>query len=173
MKKGLKRKRHCGQIAMAKARQARRKHSNPIIISLVFIAALVPIRSLFSFKDQKFSHDTASNWPVSDYERGYSTQSKPIKPRYEKQPTFKTLMRDLKRPAAREDATQALLAVIQDNELKGWALEQILEGRITRLSIHVRPNTPDVDVIKAWRKELDEEKTMVIETINDAAHKPG
>ncbi|WP_435657807.1 hypothetical protein [Brucella pituitosa] len=167
MKQGSKQKRHCGQIALIKARQARRKHYNLFSIGLIFIAALFPLRSLFSFGGNKHNHNTANDWPISDYERGHSTQPKPIKPRYGKQPTFKTIMRDLKRPAARDDATKALMEVIHDDDLRDWILEQVRCENFNRLSVHVRSNQSSSDVILAWRNAFSDEHPDDLEPVKE------
>lgn len=167
MKQGSKQKRHCFQIALTKARQARRKQLNPIVIGLVFIAAFIPIRSLFSFGGSKHNHNTANDWPISDYERGYSTQPKALKPRYGKQPTFKTIMRDLKRPAARDDATKALMEFIDDDDLRDWILEQIRCENFNRLSIHVRSNQSPSNVLLAWRNAFSDDHPDNLEPVKE------
>ncbi len=169
MKKKKQRQKHCGEIAMARARQARRQKKHPIVIVWVFITALLSIRSPISFPATSPRIDANNDWPISDYERGFSTTPKQPRERYSEQPTLKRLMRDLRRPAACDDATQFLLARINNVALRGWVIEQIREGRINRLAVHVRPGLQDVDVLKSWQAELEAENAAIDQAVNEAA----
>lgn len=162
-----RRQKSCAEIALTRARQARRQKKNPILVGWIFIAALLSLRSAPVMEPTTPCRSAADNdWPISDYERGYSTSPKPHHERYDTQPTMNRLMRDLRRPAAREDATQFLLARIDNIALRGWVIEQIREDRINRLSIHVHPSLSDSAVIASWRAELDAENTANDEAVN-------
>lgn len=158
----------CAKIALTRARQARRQKKNPILVGWIFIASLLSIRSTPVMQPAMPCRSAADNdWPISDYERGYSTSPKPHRERYNTQPTMNRLMRDLRRPAAREDATQFLLARIDNIALRGWVIEQIREDRINRLAIHVHPDLPDTATISLWQVELDTENIAHAEAINN------
>lgn len=168
MEKKKRRQKSCGEIALTRARQARRQKMNPILVGLTFIAALLSLRSAPVMEPATPCRSAADNdWPISDYERGYSTSPKPHRERYNTQPTMNRLMRDLRRPAAREDATQFLLARIDNIALRGWVIEQIHEDRINRLAIHVHPGLPDTAIIALWQAELDTENIAHAEAINN------
>lgn len=103
----------------------------------------------------------ADDWPISDYERGFSTSLRPHRQRYSEQPSMKCLMRDLRRPAARDDATQFLLACIDDVVLREWVLEKIRENRISRLTASARLGSTPGAVIRLWQDEMDAENCAV------------
>lgn len=172
MEKRKRRQKSCWEIALTRARQARRQKKHPILIGWVFIAALLSIRTPVMMPAKPQQSKVDDDWPISDYERGVSTMPKRPRERYSEQPTLKRLMRDLRRPAAREDAMQFLLARIDDVTLRGWIIEQVHEGRINRLSVHVRLGVPDATVISSWQGELDTENTTNDEGINDALQSP-
>lgn len=164
-----RRQKSCTQIALTRARQARRQKKHPVLIGWVFIAALLSIRSTpVVLPATPCRSEADDDWPISDYERGYATSTKPRRERYGEQPSMKRLMRDLRRPAAREDAVQLLLTGIDDIALRGWIIEQIREDQINRLAIHVHPGLPDTAVIGSWQAELDAENTANDEAIDDA-----
>ncbi|WP_408913683.1 hypothetical protein [Brucella pseudogrignonensis] len=168
MEKKKRRQKSCAEVALTRARQARRQKKHPILIGWVFIAALLSIRSSTSSQAMLPLDDSGHDWPISDYERGYSTSPKQPRERYNTQPSIKRLMHDLRRPAARDDAMQFLLARIDDITLRGWIIEQIREDRINRLAIHVHPNLPDCVVVASWQAELNAEKTATDEAAIDA-----
>lgn len=167
MEKRKRRQKSCGEIALTRARQARRQKKHPILIGWVFIAALLSLRTSVMSPTTPYRAAADNDWPISDYERGFSTTQKQPRERYSEQPSMKHLMRDLCRAAAREDATRLLLARIDDVALRGWIIEQIREDRINRLAIHVRPSLPDITVIASWQAELDAENKTNDETIDD------
>jgi hypothetical protein len=169
MEKKKRRQKSCGEIALTRARRARRRKMNPIRIGWVFIAALLSIRSSISSPAMPHLDDAGHDWPISDYERGFSTSPTPRCERYSEQPTMKRLLRDVQRPAAQNDALQLLLARIDNITLRGWVLEQIHEDRVSRLLIHARPHLPDTAVIALWQAELDTENIADDEAINDAS----
>lgn len=168
MKKTKRRQKSCAEIALTRARQARRQKKHPILIGWAFIAALLSIRAPVMRPATPCRSEVDNDWPISDYERGFSTTPKQPRERYSERPSTKRLMRDLRRPAAREDAMQFLLARIDDVALRGWIIEQISEDRINRLAIHVHPGLPDSEVIASWRAELNAENTANDEAVNDA-----
>lgn len=163
MEKRKRCQKSCWEIALVRARQARHQKKNPILIGWIFIAALLSLRMPVMQQS-----DADNDWPISDYERGYTTSPKPRRERYSEQPSMKRLMRDLRRPAAREDATQLLLARIDDVALRGWIIEQIREDRINRLAVHIRTGLHDNLIISSWEAELAAENTATDETINNA-----
>lgn len=156
----------CFKIAWLQARQAQRQTKHPVHIGWIFIVSLLSFRPsvmLPVIPNRKANDD----WPISDYERGFSKPRWQLHERYIEQPTMKRLMRDLRRPAAREDATQCLLSRINDVDLRGWIIEQIHEDRINRLAVHVRPGLQDRSIIASWQAELDTEKIIDDEAVND------
>ena len=163
-----RRQKSCIEIALARARQARRQKKYPIQVGWVFIAALLSLRTSVMPPATPYRAAADNDWPISDYERGYSTSPKPRRERYNTQPSMKRLMRDLRRPAARDVATQFLLSRIDDVALRSWVTEQIREGRINRLAIHVRPGLPDNTVIASWQAEFDAKNIANYEVVNDA-----
>ena len=168
MEKKKRRQKSCGEIALVRARQARRQNRHPVVVGWVFIAALLSIRTPVMLPATPYPSEADNDWPISDYERGYSTSPKPRRERYNTQPSMKRLMRDLRRPAARDAATQFLLASVDDVGLRGWIIEQIREDRVNRLAIHVHPGMPDAVIIASWQAELNAENTTDGDTINDA-----
>lgn len=168
MEKRKRRQKSCWKTALVRARQARRQKKHPVLIGWVFIAALLSIRTPDILPARPQQSDTDNDWPISDYERGFSTTQKQPRERYNEQPSMKRLMRDLRRAAAREDATQLLLARIDDVALRGWIIEQIREDRINRLAIHVRPHLSNRAIIAAWQAEFNAKDTNNDEAINDA-----
>lgn len=168
MEKRKRRQKRCGEIAFLRARQARRQKKHPIQIGWAFIAALLSLCTPVMKPATPLRSDADNDWPISDYERGYIISPSPHRERYSEQPSMKRLMRDLRRPAARENAMQFLLARIDDVALRGWVIEQIREDRINRLAIYVRPGLSDIAVILLWMAELDAENTTNDEAINDA-----
>lgn len=168
MEKKKRRQKSCGEIALTRARQARRQKKHPIQVGWTFIAALLSIRTPVMRPVTPYRSDVDNERPISDYERGISTTPKQPRERYSEQPSMKRLMRDLRRPAAREDAMQVLLARIDDIGLRGWIIEQIHEDRINRLAMHVHPSFPDIIIIASWQAELDAENVANYEAINDA-----
>ncbi|MBA8820901.1 hypothetical protein BRY73_22480 [Ochrobactrum sp. P6BS-III] len=167
MEKRKRSQKSCAEIALVRARQARRQNRHPVVVGWVFIAALLSIRTPVMLPATPYPSEAENDWPISDYERGYSTSPKPRRERYNTQPSMKRLMRDLRRPAAREDAMQFLLARIDNVGLRGWVIKQIREDQINRLSIHVHPGLPDTAIIASWQAELNAENTTDSETIND------
>lgn len=167
MEKRRRPQKSCMGIAQARARLAKRQKKHPILICWIFIAALLSIRAPAILVPTPRGLESDYDWPISDYERGYSTKPKP-RERYIVQPTLKRLIRDLRRPAAREDALQCLLSRIDDIALRGWVIEQIREDRINRLAINVRSGLPDTAVVASWQAELDVENTAVYKAINNS-----
>ncbi|MDM8345579.1 hypothetical protein P8H26_09255 [Pseudochrobactrum sp. sp1633] len=168
MEKKKRRQKSCWEIALARARLARCQKKHPILIGWAFIAALLSIRTPFMQPATPQQFDSDNGWSISDYERGFSTTPKQPRERYNEQPTLKRLMRDLRRPAAREDAKQFLLARIDDVGLRGWIIDQIHQERINRLAVHVRHGMHDAKVITSWQAEFDAEKTTANKAINEA-----
>lgn len=159
-----RRQKSCAEIALTRTRQARRQKKHPVVVCWVFITALLSIRTPV-MPATPYPSEADNDWPISDYERGYSTSPKPHRERYNTQPSMKRLMRDLRRPAARDDATQFLLAGIDDVGLRGWIIEQIRQDQINRLAIHVHPGCQDAAIIAAWQAELDAENTVNEEAV--------
>ncbi|WP_433848820.1 hypothetical protein [Brucella pseudogrignonensis] len=163
-----RRQKSCIEIALARARQARRQKKHPIQVGWVFIAALLSLRTSVMPPATPYRAAADNDWPISDYERGYSTSRKPRRERYSVQPSIIRLLRDLRRPAAREDAMQFLLARIDDIALRGWIIEQIREDQINRLAIHVHPGLHDAAIIASWQAKFDTDNAANYEAINDA-----
>ncbi|WP_176036079.1 hypothetical protein [Brucella tritici] len=168
MKKTKRPQKSCAEIALTRARQARRQKKHPLLIGWIFIAALLSIRTPVMRPATPQQSDTDTDWPISDYERGYSTSPKPHRERYNTQPSIKRLMRDLRRPAAREDAMQFLLARIDDVGLRWWVIEQIREEKFNRLAVHVRPGLEDHAIIALWQSELNADNTIEADAMDDA-----
>lgn len=169
-----RRQKSCAEIALTRAHQARRQKKHPVLIGWIFIAALLSVRTPVMRPATSCRCEVDNDWPISDYERGYTTSPKPRRERYNTQPSMKRLMRDLRRPAARDDATQFLLARIDDIALRGWIIEQIREEQINRLAIHVRPGLHDAAIIASWQAKFDADNAANYEAINSALeeHRP-
>lgn len=169
MKSKKRRQKNCGEIAMVRARHARHQKKNPFLVGLAFIAALLPMRSPAIFPVIPRRVETDDDWPISDYERGYSTSPRLRRERYRERPTMKRLMFDLRRPAACKEAERFLLTRINDDGLREWVSEQVREDRVNRLSIYVRYNLSDDAVIASWQAELDAENSAADEAANEAS----
>lgn len=68
-------------------------------------------------------------------------------------PSLARLLRDLRRPAARREAADMLLARLPAGEvrLRDWVAEQLSTGSVTPLATWARSGMPDGDIIAAWR----------------------
>lgn len=160
---------NCWEIAVIRARQARRQKKHPILIGCAFIISLLPIRAYVMQPAVPHRPEADNEWPISDYERGYSTLLRPHGERYRGQPSLKRLMRDLRRPGARDYATKCLLDRIDDIALRGWIIRQIDEDHISRLATHVRPSLHDEVIIASWLAEMKADHRAEEEVIDDAA----
>lgn len=91
----------------------------------------------------------------NEYERGEFFRPRPKPPggRYASRPSLRRLMRDLRRPAARQDALEALLAIVSDPETRSWIVERIDDDEVNRISIFVRPGMSEEAVFAAWAAE--------------------
>lgn len=79
--------------------------------------------------------------------------------RYRISPSMSVIMRDLKRPVARDAARAALMAQLgSDPATREWAAAQIDSDDMWRLALHVRSGRSDVDVVAAWRAEAAAER---------------
>ena len=171
-KKKDARKKNCHAIAKARARQARRKGSNPFLVFLVFVwAFLASVLSAprLGFPSPKGSipsrleadRTAPDERPINDYERGLSGPFKhrprPGMGRYRARPSMARLMADLRRPAARADAAAALAARITDPAVRAWVATKIADHEFNKLSIYVRPGRGDETILAAWRGEVDAE----------------
>lgn len=170
-----RKQRSCWEIACWHARQARRQGMNPVLVALVFLAALLSIMPPLSFPTtapQRRRSCSGEDWPVTDYERGYPGPELKRKghkgDRYGARPSMRRLMRDLRRPASRADAEQALLGRLSDADLRIWVSERIANDQINRLSIFVRPGSPDEAVIAGWRSELTADQAAEDEAAEEA-----
>lgn len=166
--KEKRRQKSCWEIALIRARQVRLQKKYPILIGWAFILALLSIRTPVMQPATPQQSDADNDWPISDFERGFSTTPKQPRERYSEQPSMKRLMRDLRRPAAREDAMQILLARVDDVALRGWIIAQVCQDQINRLAVHVRSGLHDSLIIELWRAELASENTAADETESQA-----
>lgn len=72
--------------------------------------------------------------------------------RYGARPSIERIMRDLRRPAARDAALAALLARLGGDLATGvWVQEQADADDLRRLMVSVRPGMSEVAIIEAWR----------------------
>lgn len=159
-----KRRKGCYEVAMRRARRARRRGLNPVLIWLLFVWAflsaplgpgVLPRRAPGPANGQASQAD----WPVTDYERGhpgpFRRRSTPSGSRYRVRPSLQRLMADLRRPAARVDAAAALALRISDTAVRTWAAERIDKEEINRLAIWVRPGQSEEAVLAAWQEETE------------------
>jgi hypothetical protein len=159
-----KRRKECYEVAMRRARRARRTELNPVIIWLLFVWAflsapfglrVLPVRVPGPMNGQASQDD----WPVMEYERGhpgpFRRRSSPDGSRYRSRPSMQRLMVDLRRPAARADAAAALALRISDPAVRAWAAERIDKREINRLAIWVRPGRSEEAVLAAWQEETE------------------
>lgn len=166
-KRTKKARKGCYEVALRRARLARRVGSGASVVWLLFVWALLsapfarkvlPLHMPARMGGQTSQED----WPVTDYERGLSGPFKrgsfPDDSRYRVRPSLKRLMGDLRRPAARADAAAALALRIPFPEVQTWAAKRIDKGEINRLAIWVRPGRPEDAVISAWQEEANAER---------------
>lgn len=159
-----KRRKGCYEVAMRRARRARRTGLNPVLIWLLFVWAflsapfgpgVLPRRAPGSGNGQASQDD----WPVTEYERGhpgpFRRRSSPSGSRYRVRPSLQRLMADLRRPAARADAAAALALRISDPAVRAWAAERIDNEEINRLAIWVRPGRSEEAVLAVWHEEME------------------
>lgn len=165
------RRKNCHAIAKARARQARRKGSNPFLVALVFVWAFLssalstprvvsPPSRMPVPSDPGADQAAPDERPMNDYERGLAGPFR-HRPnhmrRYSARPSMARLMADLRRPAARADAAAALAVRITDPAVRAWVATKIADHEFNRLSIYVRPGRDDETILAAWRGEVDAE----------------
>lgn len=159
-----KRRKDCCGVAMRRARRARQKGFNPVLVWLLFMGAFLSapfgLRALLRrVPEYPNGHASPDDWPVTDYERGHSgpfkRRSSPNGSRYRSRPSMQRLMADLRRPAARADAATALALRISEPAVRTWAAERIDKEEINRLAIWVRPGRSEEGILAAWQEEAE------------------
>jgi hypothetical protein len=163
-----RRRKGCLRAARHRAKLSRRAGRGRTVALLVFLWAFLtgPFRwpsplAVSSYRTDRspsWSVNGGENWPVTVYERGGGTslarpRLPPAKGRYRTRPAMSRLMVDLRRPAARRDAAEALATRVQDPVTRAWIASLIASGEINRLSIWVRPGSTEETVISAWRRD--------------------
>lgn len=167
------RRKGCYAIARQRARLARREGRSRLVVLLIFVWAILtgpfppcPVAPLPGRNSSLLPRPSGSpkgeDWPITEYERGAGAHI--MRPRhaaasgtvrYRSRPSLQRLMTDLRRPAARKDATAALEARIADPATRAWVMERIAKAEINRLSIWVQPGRAEATIMAAWRGEAD------------------
>lgn len=167
---GREERRGCVAVARHRAARARRKGAHPALVALLFVWWLMsgwnspPRSSIFPAPPsplEPVEGNDHAEWPVTEYERG---PAEPVRQRgragagrYRTRPPLVRLIRDLRRPVARQDATMALASRLADADLRAWVVERIVLGDIARLALHVRSGRDEGSVFEAWQRERDAE----------------
>lgn len=160
-------RRSCYAIARQRAKRARREGRHRVIIFLIFIWALLSAPFL-SPAVAALPHGGSSrptrvpspaNEPVCNVGFGREIDVPAPRPsyaggRYKTRPTLGKLMSDLRRGAARKDATAELLPRVADLATREWVADRIADGDITSLAIHVRQGRPEEVTFAAWEYEV-------------------
>ncbi len=189
-----RKRRGCWRARLARARQARaaarRANTGRLLAWLLFLLALLstpvadfrpaPARTMDRRKlvaaPPLVSDDGGASRPPSPYELGAPPS---LRPRWSphagryggSRPTLARLLRDLRRPAAGQEAADVLMARIPtgDAELRDWVQEQLDDGSLTALIMWAQPGIAETDVFACWkeaaRRQAEEEAAALRETL--------
>ena len=167
MTKTMKRKR-CWDARLARARQARQRarsrRAGWLLMWIVFVLAFFSPAVVLAPREVLQQGVAASG--TLRHESSVSSQSglpgmgaplvhRPRKSgRYDStRPTLARLLRDLRRPAARQVAADMLLARLPTGEagLREWVAEQLDDGSLSALALWARPGMGDDEIIATWK----------------------
>lgn len=185
-------RRGCWDVRLSRARQARaaarKRNAGTLLARLLFVLALLSI-SVADFSVSPASStrkrkpvaappiapdDGGPGRPASQYELGapgtLRPRSRPERGRYgSRPPALARLLKDLRRPAARRDAADMLMARIPvgDAELHEWVQGQLDDGGVSALALWVRPGLSELDILAHWkvaaRRQAEEEAAAMRE----------
>ncbi|MGO4571029.1 hypothetical protein [Microvirga sp. 2TAF3] len=185
----------CGELARARGHIAVRRSGGgvgsplrgEVLFAVCFLSSLMsslvmaglrslfPSRFPFRLTDEEVS---MIRFLCGDREEAYITEYERGGPpgpwerhgvgRYSVSPPIGRLMKDLARPAARDDALDVLLARLDDPVTRDWVMSCVQAGHLHRLRLHVRPRAKEEVVFGAWRTEAEAEAEAEAE-LADAA----
>ncbi len=167
MTKTMKRKR-CWDVRLARARQARqrarKRRAGWLLMWIVFVLAFFSPAMVLAPKEVRHQGVAASG--TMRHESSPTSQSgllgvgaplvhRPrMSGRYDNsRPSLARLLRDLRRPAARQDAADMLLSRLPTGEagLREWVAEQLDDGSLSALALWARPGMGDDEIIATWK----------------------
>lgn len=189
-----RKRRGCWRARLAHARQAsaaaRRANAGRLLAWLLFLLALlsIPVADFRAAPTAPvvrrkpvaapplLQDDGEPDRPATPYELGAPPS---LRPRWSphagryggSRPTLTRLLRDLRRPAARQEAADVLMARIPagDAELHDWVQEQLDDGSLTALVMWAQPGLTETDVFACWkeaaRRQAEEEAAALRETL--------
>jgi hypothetical protein len=181
MRKGKSRQPTCLEISRARAQIVRQRSraagrsflEGEILFTVTLLSSFMAGVVMFPFsrgrqlpyeeliavvRNRHEDEEGGDSRPANEYELGMPS---PLRRRelghgrYHSRPSFDRLMKDLRRPAARCEATTVLCQRIDDPETRSWVVRRIHEDDINRIAIHVRPGVPEDVILRAWRAEVD------------------
>lgn len=159
--------RTCSEIAAARGRHARERRRSAgesplrgeIVFGMTWLASLMASLALAPFRIRSAGSRDPVTYVPTPRELGVPgplrhRPSGRLHGRYRAAPSMSRILRDLKRPAAHDAATSALMARIGGDAITlGWVVAMVDAGGIWRLALHARPGVPDADVVAAWQAE--------------------
>lgn len=164
------RRRSCVEIANARAWHARervRTSLRPlsplrgeIAFAVVWVATFMSSLVMAPFR-ARIPGNPKPTYEPTLWELGVPGSLRPRPPhgrllhgRYRATPTMTRILRDLRRPAARDAARAALMARLgSDLDTLNWTAGLVDSDSQWRLALHARPGISDADVVAAWRAE--------------------
>lgn len=181
-----RKRRSCWDVRLTRARQARaaarKRKAGRLLVWLMFgLALLAPPQPVVSVASSACARkrkpvaapplatdDGRPNRPASPYELGapgaLRPRRRPELGRYGgRRPALARLLKDLCRPAARQEAADMLMARMPagDNELRDWVQEQLDEDNVSALAQWARLGSTESDVFADWketaRRQAEEE----------------
>lgn len=181
-----RKRRSCWDVRLARARQARatarKRKAGWLLVWLMFGLALLstpqrafPFAAVASTRRWKAVaappravDDGGPDRPASPYELGapgaLRPRRRPELGRYgNRPPALGRLLKDLRRPAARQEAADMLMQRIPagDDELRDWVQEQLDEDNVSALAQWARLGATESDVFADWketaRRQAEEE----------------
>lgn len=167
MTKTMKWKR-CWDVRLARARQARRRarkrRAGWLLMWIVFVLAFLSPTVVLASREVRqqgvaasgtLRHESIPSSPSGLPGMGAPLVHRPRKSgRYDNsRPSLARLLRDLRRPAARQAAADMLLARLPTGEarLREWVAEQLDDGSLSALALWTRPGMGDDEIIATWK----------------------
>lgn len=161
-------RRSCYALARRRALRARREGRHGLVVFLIFVWALFsapfvqpPIAALPMPNPPRPQGQCSRSGPTLGLGQSDDVDVPAPRPpyavtgRYKTRPSLVKLMADLRRGAARKDATAELLPRIRDAATREWVAARIAELDITALAIHVRQGRPEETTFAAWQAEAN------------------
>lgn len=178
----------CSEIAAARGRHARERSRDAggsplrgeVLFGVSWLASFMatllmapfPFRSTPSVRPTAYEphpRELGVAGPLRHRQRGT------LHGRYRAPPSMTRIMKDLRRPVAREAAREALLARVGgDVETLAWVAAHVDASDLLRLAVHARSGRSDAEVIASWRSEArsDREAKEAEIRARDKAHGP-